>query len=156
MVAWGSNIYGQTSVPAGLSNVVAVAAGDYHSYALRADGTVVDWGAYYTGGGFIPAVALPRLLNVVMIAAGSDHDLAMLGHGPPVLQGLAASPTWNDGVFGLSIPTQSGRTYRLEFRDSMTSGAWIGLPLVAGTGFSKTLSDTNATGAQRFYRVRRW
>ena len=28
VVAWGSNTYGQTNVPAGLSNVVAVTAGD--------------------------------------------------------------------------------------------------------------------------------
>ena len=34
MVAWGNNSYGQTSVPAGLSNVVAVAAGISHSLAL--------------------------------------------------------------------------------------------------------------------------
>ena len=35
---------GQSDVPAGLSNVVAVAAGGQHSLALKADGTVVAWG----------------------------------------------------------------------------------------------------------------
>ena len=44
MVAWGDNDYGQCNVPAGLSGVVAVAAGAYHSLALKADGTVVAWG----------------------------------------------------------------------------------------------------------------
>ena len=33
------------AVPAGLANVVALAAGNAHSLALRADGTVVGWGA---------------------------------------------------------------------------------------------------------------
>ena len=32
------------NVPAGLSGVVAVAAGEFHSLALKADGTVVAWG----------------------------------------------------------------------------------------------------------------
>ncbi|MCL5095995.1 MAG: RCC1 domain-containing protein [Candidatus Omnitrophica bacterium] len=43
VVAWGLNDYGQTNVPSGLSNVVAVAAGRTHSSALRSDGTVVGW-----------------------------------------------------------------------------------------------------------------
>jgi hypothetical protein len=156
VVAWGDNTYGQTSVPAGLSNVVAIAAGDYHSYALKSDGTVVDWGSYFTGRSFVPAVALPGISNVVTIAAGSDHDLAMLGSGPPVPQQMAVNPTWTGGTFSVSIPTQSGRTYRLEFRDSLTTGTWVGFNLVAGTGFWETLTDTNAAGSQRFYRVRRW
>ena len=36
-VAWGSNDDGQTTVPAGLSGVVAIAAGDSHTVALRLD-----------------------------------------------------------------------------------------------------------------------
>jgi hypothetical protein len=34
LAAWGGNWYGQCNVPAGLSNVVAIAAGGYHSLAL--------------------------------------------------------------------------------------------------------------------------
>ena len=44
MVAWGDNGYGQATVPAGLSGVIAVAGGGSHSLALKADGTVVAWG----------------------------------------------------------------------------------------------------------------
>ena len=33
-------------MPAGLSNIVAIAAGGFHSLALRSDGTVVSWGLY--------------------------------------------------------------------------------------------------------------
>jgi len=41
--AWGDNTFGQTNVPIGVSNVVAIAAGDFHTFALRADGRIVGW-----------------------------------------------------------------------------------------------------------------
>jgi hypothetical protein len=34
MVSWGDNSYGQTNIPAGFSNAVTVACGNYHSLAL--------------------------------------------------------------------------------------------------------------------------
>ena len=37
VVAWGDNTFGQTKVPAGLSGVVAIAAGAEHTVALRLD-----------------------------------------------------------------------------------------------------------------------
>jgi alpha-tubulin suppressor-like RCC1 family protein len=45
VVAWGYNDFGQSTVPAGLSGVVAIAGGWFHSLALKSDGTVVAWGA---------------------------------------------------------------------------------------------------------------
>jgi hypothetical protein len=44
VAAWGGNGCGQTDVPSGLSNIVAVAAGDTHSVALTAAGQAVAWG----------------------------------------------------------------------------------------------------------------
>jgi hypothetical protein len=44
VVAWGDDSYGQTNVPAGLSSVVAIAAGTYHSLALISP-TAVTLGA---------------------------------------------------------------------------------------------------------------
>jgi hypothetical protein len=36
VVGWGNNSNGQTTIPAGLSGVIAIAAGYYHSLALKA------------------------------------------------------------------------------------------------------------------------
>ncbi len=40
LVAWGKNDYGQTNCPAE-TTYVAIAAGTFHSLALRSDGTLV-------------------------------------------------------------------------------------------------------------------
>jgi hypothetical protein len=150
VVAWGSG--SATNVPPGLANVVAIAAGDYHSVALKADGTVVAWGSNYYGQTNVPA----GLSNVVAIAAGGYHSLALVGDGPPVLQAPMANPTDGTGGFSVSVPSQSGRVYALEFKHQLTDGAWTALPLVAGTGGWLTLKDPGTTESQRFYRVRQW
>src|SRR6266436_2678388 len=49
VVAWGNNLSGQTNVPVGLTNAVGIAAGWYHSLALKSDGTVVGWGTNANG-----------------------------------------------------------------------------------------------------------
>ncbi|MDB6024341.1 MAG: Immunoglobulin I-set domain protein [Verrucomicrobiales bacterium] len=75
VTAWGVNTDHQTNVPAGLSNVVSVAVGDYHSLALRNDGTVAAWGS--SGQTNMP----PGLSNVVAIAAGVNFSLAVKRDG---------------------------------------------------------------------------
>ena len=49
---WGWNDNGQVTVPDG-NDFVAIAAGDYHSLALRSDGTLVGWGNNYDSSGTI-------------------------------------------------------------------------------------------------------
>ena len=73
VVAWGGNSEGQTTVPAGLSGVVAIAAGGLHTVALKQDGTVVAWGDNGNGQTTVPA----GLSGVVAIAAGGSHTVAL-------------------------------------------------------------------------------
>ena len=54
VVAWGDNSNNELVVPADLTNAVAVAAGNFHSLALKADGTVVGWGGSYYGTAGVP------------------------------------------------------------------------------------------------------
>ena len=58
-------------------HAVAVAAGGAHSLALKADGTVVAWGANTFGQATVPA----GLTAVVALAAGGTHSLALRANG---------------------------------------------------------------------------
>ncbi len=152
VVAWGRNLEHQTNVPASLGNVVAIAAGQYHSLALKADGTVVAWGSGTQGQTNIPA----GLSNVVAIAAGEYHSLALMGNGPPVLQALAVNPTVGSNGFSLTVPSQSGHVYVLQYKNSLTDPNWISLPLIPGNGGPLLLADPSPPNSQRFYQVQQW
>ena len=43
-MAWGYSAFGETAIPAGLTDVTAIAAGYGHTVALKRDGTVRSWG----------------------------------------------------------------------------------------------------------------
>ena len=83
VVAWGNNAAGQLNVPAGLTGVTAVAAGEYHSLALRADGTVAAWGNNSYGQTNVPA----GLSNVMAVACGQYHNVALKTDGTAVAWG---------------------------------------------------------------------
>jgi hypothetical protein len=72
VVGLGDSYYGVTNVPAGLSNVIAI-ANDERGLALKSDGTVVQWGGALTDMAAVPA----GLSNVVAIAAGGSFALAL-------------------------------------------------------------------------------
>lgn len=91
---------GGTNVPAGLSNVVAIAAGNYFGLALRGDGTVVGWGQNTSGQTTIPASAT----NVVAIAAGENSGFAVRADGSVL--------NWGNTAAGqLNIPTGLTNVY---------------------------------------------
>ena len=83
VVAWGHNGSGRTTVPAGLSGVVAIAAGESHTVALKQDGTVVAWGHSIFGETKVPA----GLSGGVEIAAGWAHTVALKQDGTVVAWG---------------------------------------------------------------------
>ena len=109
VIAWGINSSGQTNVPAGLSNVVAISAGQNHSLAVRADGTVVPWGKSSFGLADIPV----DLTNAVAVSAGNNHSIALRADGTVAVWGESdfgttnVPPGLNDAVM-VSAGTVSG------------------------------------------------
>jgi hypothetical protein len=115
VVAWGAGTnntgtspnFGQAQVPVGLSNVVAIAGGAYHSLALQGNGTVVAWGAGTNNTGTSPnfgqAVVPVGLSNVVAIAAGSYHSVALKADGTVVIWGAGTNNTGSTPNFGQAV-----------------------------------------------------
>jgi hypothetical protein len=73
VVAWGYNLYGQTTRPVSSSPVVAIAGGGEHSLALQRDGTVMGWGASDNGQTTVPA-GLSDLTSRVVVSGAVDAN----------------------------------------------------------------------------------
>jgi hypothetical protein len=80
-VAWGEDRYGDTDVPLGLSNVVAISASDASSAALKSDGTVVAWGYGWEPPAPELPCHLPCLSDVVALSVGYPYSLALRSDG---------------------------------------------------------------------------
>ena len=89
----------------GLSNVVAIAAAEELTLALKRDGTLVAWGQDYYGRSVTPPAGLS---NVVAIAVSGNANLALVTFPPsrPVL-GLGPMHRLQDAS---RLPWQASRT----------------------------------------------
>src|SRR5436853_324828 len=65
VVAWGTDIYGQLTIPiAAQSGVTAIASADYHAVALKSDGSVVAWGDNTYGQSTVPVEAQSGVIGI--------------------------------------------------------------------------------------------
>ena len=121
VVAWGANNYGQSSVPAGLGDITAIAAGWTHTLALKSDGTVVAWGRNNSGQSTVPA----GLSGVTAIDAGWEHSLALKADGTVVAWGANSFGQSNvpAGLSGV-IAVAAGDFHSLALKTDGTVIAW--------------------------------
>ncbi|MBE1605501.1 RCC1 domain-containing protein [Actinopolymorpha pittospori] len=157
VVAWGGNQSGQlgignnqnvpvaevVQIPDG-TIITAIAAGDAHSLALTSTGRVLAWGSNGEGELGNPTagptsdlpveVALPQGVNVIAIAAGGEHSLAVTSTG-----GMFA---WGSNGFGeLGIGT-SGSPHSTPVAVHLPAGTAV---TSAAAGESHSVART-ATG----------
>ena len=123
MFAWGaggagSDGYphsGQSIVPADLGTAVQVAAGDRHSAARLARGTVRCWGENSAGQCLVPE----DLADAISIAAGQSFTLALRSSGSVV----GWSESYAQVPNGLTRVTQiAAGSHGLALLDSQVSG----------------------------------
>jgi len=140
VVAWGDNFYGQTTGIPGtppftslhadtanpvvlrgqtLSGVAAIAAGLNHTVVLKANGTMMAWGAGETSTGnnseLGQSMVPGGLVSVVAIAAGGLHTVALVGPAPaapaivtqPVSRTVTAGQNASFSVVAIGIPPLS-------------------------------------------------
>lgn len=110
--AWGTNAVGQlgdgtaATVPKqrnpvlvlGLTGVTAIAATGSGGVALKADGTVWQWGGSTLGDGSYAPVQVAGLANVVQISAGEAHKLALKSDGTVWSWGVNSLGQLGDGT----------------------------------------------------------
>jgi hypothetical protein len=64
---------------------------------------------------------------------------------------FAPAKVGND--FLVSIQTEPGKTYTVQYTDSLASLNWENLPSLAGDGTIKTVTNSAPNSTQRFYRL---
>jgi hypothetical protein len=87
IVSWGD----QKMPNAPLTNLTKIAAGWWHTLALKSDGSIVGWGANYYG-----EAAPPTGNDFTAVAAGSEHSLALKSDGSIV--------GWGGNEYGQATP----------------------------------------------------
>jgi alpha-tubulin suppressor-like RCC1 family protein len=102
--------------------LIALAAGDHHALALRANGTVIGWGGNELGQTNPPASAT----NLVAIAAGFGHNLGLRANGSVIAWGTnefnrtIVPATATNGVVAIS----AGDYHSLALKSNGTVVAW--------------------------------
>lgn len=137
VVSWGDDSGGQTDVPATLDDVVATAGGDFHSLALRHDGTLVAWGYNGDGQTTVPT----NLLRFVSIASGASHNLAVTETGSVVAWGRNDFGQRNVPPSASSVlAVAAGDSYSVALLSSGTVIAW------GDNSFGQVSGAANLTG----------
>jgi alpha-tubulin suppressor-like RCC1 family protein len=143
VVAWGDDFAGQVDVPEGLSNVVAVTAGQFHSVALRSDGQVVAWGDNGYGQTNVPA----GLSGVKAISAGISFTLALRSNGTMTAWGQVPQ---NQPALSDVVAVSAGNGFALALRSNGRVASW-GFSSASQTNVPAGLSNVVAVSAGWFH-----
>jgi alpha-tubulin suppressor-like RCC1 family protein len=133
VVTWGNDMFGQlgngppaadSATPVavlGLTNVIAVAAGQFHVLALKDDGTVWGWGLNQSGElGGVATTDTPKQLtslagqHIIAIAAGDSFSLAVSDAGQVFAFGANDGGQCGPGAAQVTLPQQAGITNAVQ------------------------------------------
>ena len=143
--SWGSDTNGNTNVPAGLSNAVAISAGATHSLALKSDGTVTAWGDNSWG----QINVSQGLTNVVQMSANLTYSLALKSDGTVTAWGTDNYGSIKSMPQGLNnvIAVAAGGQFALALKNGGTvvgwgnvSGSADGNPAIVPAGLTNVIA----------------
>ncbi len=152
VVAWGAgqtnsgwySEYGQSIVPVTLGDCTRVAAGVFHTVALKRDGTVRAFGAGITNTGIFPNYGQSELqaglVGVTAIAAGG----AYIGSSGSHTLALRAEETIR--AWGANGSSQTDVPLSTSGWVSIAAGGLHSVAIQNASGFSSCLGDFNKDG----------
>jgi len=155
--AWGSDTNGECDRPVTITNVSAIAAGDYHSVAVTDSGTVLQWGKYFDGTNYYSvtnaAATAPPASNIVTVAASLGHDLALEVDGTVTNWGLTNDMA-NTVPTGLSPAkaVAAGWHHNVVLLTNGTVFAW-GDDTYGQTNVPSDLTNATAIAAGEFHSL---
>jgi alpha-tubulin suppressor-like RCC1 family protein len=150
------------------SGVVAIAGGNIHTLALKANGSVIAWGSNNYGQTTVPVAAQS---GVVAIAAGYEDALALKRDGSVVAWGRTKAPAGLPPAFAISpyaalVRDPPPSLTLLRNADQTLSLSWTGAGTLEQTeslsapNWQPPLSQSNpqmvttVAGRTQFYRLR--
>lgn len=122
LAAWRHPAGFELTIPAELTNVVAVSGHQLHTLALRKDGSLVVWGDETVPG--VPLGIPPGLSNVVGISSSEAHHLALHGDGSVTAFGPYLAPTGFKLSVTNAVGVSAGVSYALILRGDGTVTQW--------------------------------
>jgi len=151
LAGWGRNNQTQADIPAGLTSVIGLAGGFYHSLALKTDGTVVAWGAGQVNSGLDPqygqAIVPSGLTDAVGLAAGFYHSLALESNGTVVAWGAGTNNSGSYPHYGQAmVPVEATANIM-----AVAAGAYHSLALNSNGTVVAWGAGTNNTGVSPHY-----
>ncbi|MGB6221378.1 hypothetical protein [Haloferula sp.] len=121
ILAWGSDVDGQLTIPGTLGEVAEVSAGLGHNLALRSDGSVAAWGRNIEGQSTVPS----PLAAAIAVAAGDRHSLCLLANGSVVAWGsdVDGQSTVPNGLTGV-VEIAAGSSHSMALKSNGTVVVW--------------------------------
>ncbi|MHC4479010.1 MAG: right-handed parallel beta-helix repeat-containing protein [Planctomycetota bacterium] len=110
IIAWGRNSNGQCDLPPG-GDFVAIAAGFSHSLALKADGSLISWGANSN---------VPAGNDFVDIACGYGYSLGLRSDGSVVSWSTSSNVLADGDCVGIA----AGRGFSLALKSDGSITGW--------------------------------
>ena len=151
VIAWGDDFFGQTNVPASVTNTgaVGIAGGFNDSLALQNNGLPLGWGDNTFGQTNVP----PSLTNAVAITSGGNFNAALRSNGRVLAWGYD-----NDGETNVPVSASnvvaiaSGSYHSVALRANGTVVAW-GWNVAHETNVPPGLSNVVAVAGGSFHSL---
>ena len=98
-------------------------------------------------------MSLSAMSGTVYDYSDGNFSITPAGSGRPTAP-LISSLGFSGGAFALSVGTECGFRYVLEFKTSLSDPTWTPVATNSGNGGAITLTDAQPVAPSRFYRVR--